>query len=125
MLNWVGYPQNLLSWIDIVTFGILITDYIDISTKEFKTEFLRGVERDEIEVIRHGRKRGNKRHIDEETIKDFLTQGNYRLVLKGEYDDFEIHYNHPNKEIEDDIVIIVAPKSKNPKLIRVVTVYIG
>lgn len=72
MLNWVGYPQNLLSWIDIVTFGILITDYIDISTKEFKTEFLRGVERDEIEVIRHGRKRGNKRHIDEETIKDFF-----------------------------------------------------
>jgi len=116
--------EIFLSWIDIFTFGILITDYIDISTKEFKTEFLRGVERDEIEVIAWTQ-RGNKRYIDEETIKDFLTQGNYRLVLKGEYDDFEIHYNHPNKEIEDDIVIIVAPKSKNPKLIRVVTVYIG
>lgn len=71
MLNWVGYPQNLLSWIDIVTFGILITDYIDISTKEFKTEFLRGVERDEIEVIAWTQ-RGNKRYIDEETIKDFF-----------------------------------------------------
>lgn len=116
--------EIFLSWIDIFTFGILITDYIDISTKEFKTEFLRGVERDEIEVIAWTQ-RGNKRYIDEETIKDFLTQGNYRLVLKGEYDDFEIHYNHPNKEIEDDIVIIVAPKSKNLKLIRVVTVYIG
>lgn len=58
-----------------------------------------------------------------ESVIEFLTEKHHRLILKGKEDEFEIHYDHPHKNIREAVVIIVAPKSRNPKLIRVVTVY--
>jgi len=101
----------------------LITNFL--SERDIKN-WLSDITREKIIIGNHPRKRARLRCISEETIYEFLIERRFKKIKKIETRSdimkFELHYNNPYKNKNEDLIIIIMPVDLNEKSLKVVTV---
>ena len=101
----------------------LITNFL--SERDIKN-WLSDITREKIIIDNHSRKRARLRCISEETIYEFLIERRFKKIKKIETRSdiikFELHYNNPDKNKNEDLIIIIMPVDLNEKSLKVVTV---
>ncbi len=98
----------------------------NLSKKEM-SEWLSDITRERIIMDKHPRLRARKRLSDssEETLYEYLMERRYKKIekkIRYGVHRFELHYDHKDKSIKDDIIIVIIPCDPADKNIKVITI---
>ncbi len=99
---------------------------INLSKKEIR-EWLSNITRKRIIIDKHPRLRARKRLSDssEETLYEYLMERRYKKIekkIRYGVQRFELYYDHKDKSVKDDIVIVIIPCDPALKSIKVITI---
>lgn len=106
--------------------GITIVNLNNISTSQMKV-WLRDITREKIIIDYHPTLRAKQRCYSKETLYEYLVERKFKKIEKKKREGvcrFELYYDHKDKSISGDVIIVIIPRDSVARIIKVVTVII-